>query len=134
MGCRDFAAVKKTGKNGEVTEATEETLAFALGMILYYMLTYTLPYDGLDGVTSGTRIVQEKPPTLDALSTSAFLKLLNACLEKDKAKRPNLQQLKGDFLSVLPEGSKPVAKTETAKFEPLSSTVESHETGDGEEE
>jgi hypothetical protein len=118
--------------SGEVKEATEETLSYALGMILYKMLTYRVPFQELSALDARKRIVENKRPSLDPLRDSVFAKLLEACWSKDRTKRPALVQLRREFLVALPENGKNATKSETIDIETLTSLIgNAEEDGEG---
>ncbi len=51
----------------DITDANEATLSFALGMILYYMLVYKVPFSDLGGFDAGTWICEEIRPDIGCL-------------------------------------------------------------------
>ena len=89
---------------GEVSEATEGTLSFAIGMILYEMMLFKIPFDHLDGQTAGERLSEGEMPRMGWLDGSGFEALIRMCLDVDGLKRPSLEHLKREFRELVPTG------------------------------
>ena len=87
---------------GEVSEASESTMSFAIGMILYEMLLFKMAYDELDGQTAGVRLSEGELPRMGWLGGTVFEKLIVLCLSVDPQKRPGLESLKREFHELLP--------------------------------
>ena len=88
----------------EVSEATEGTLSFAIGLILYEMMLFKMAFDELDGQTAGVRLSEGKMPWMGWLEGSGFETLIQKCLDVDGSKRPLLAHLKREFHELLGQG------------------------------
>jgi serine/threonine-protein kinase len=63
---------------------------FSVGIMLYLMLTGKAPFDGGSLITISTKIVNDPPPSLEALrpdTPPALRKIVERCLEKQPEKR-----------------------------------------------
>ena len=100
---------------GELKEATESSLSFAVGMISYEVLTFKQPFDDCDGEEAGVRIKKGERPNLDLLDESPLKSIIEKCLQENPVKRPSFDELKRTLSAYLPqpvavEGESPITK------------------------
>lgn len=90
---------------------------YALGAILYELLTGTPPFRGSNSIETLNKVIHEDPPTLDARTVPADLAVICfKCLEKDPARRYRSAAHLGEdlarFLRDEPITARPISRRE----------------------
>ncbi|KAH7819086.1 uncharacterized protein MONOS_2050 [Monocercomonoides exilis] len=79
-------------------EATKQSVAFSIGMMLWECLTLCIPLDEYDAETAGQKIANGERPSLSWISESSLSGVVKKCLEQDESLRPTIVGIKRELM------------------------------------
>ncbi|KAH7829727.1 uncharacterized protein MONOS_4055 [Monocercomonoides exilis] len=86
-------------------EATKESVAFSIGMMLWECLTLQIPFGEYEAEVAGQKIVNGERPYIDAFAASSLSTVAKECLSRTESNRPSLANLKREFIQRFPDGT-----------------------------
>ncbi|KAH7816290.1 uncharacterized protein MONOS_10156 [Monocercomonoides exilis] len=104
--------------------ATEKSVAFSIGMMLWECLTLQIPFGEYEAEVAGQKIVDGEKPNKLGIEDSGVKNVVDACLSSEASKRPTLAELKKELIGLLPVGTFVVTITDAILLEESS---EEHE-------
>ncbi|KAH7823238.1 uncharacterized protein MONOS_3504 [Monocercomonoides exilis] len=108
-------------------EATKESVAFSIGMMLWECLTLEIPFGEYMAETAGDKIVNGERPANGAERESSLFECMRSCLSQEAADRPKLMELKREFIQRFPAGAVAVTISDAVDYECSSNCVEENE-------
>ncbi|KAH7822077.1 uncharacterized protein MONOS_2898 [Monocercomonoides exilis] len=79
-------------------EATEKSVAFSIGMMLWECLTLTIPFGEYEAVIAGDKIANGERPDLRRLEGNSYENVVRASLSGAAGERPTLSELRREFV------------------------------------
>ncbi|KAH7827763.1 uncharacterized protein MONOS_17272 [Monocercomonoides exilis] len=86
-------------------EATKESVAFSIGIMLWECLTLDIPFGEYEAVIAGDKIVKGERPKMEILCESKLLQLTKCCIEQKDENRPKLSDIKRELIQLFPAGA-----------------------------
>ncbi|KAH7830245.1 uncharacterized protein MONOS_7058 [Monocercomonoides exilis] len=86
-------------------EATKESVAFSIGMMLWECLTLQIPFGEYPAEVAGQKIVNGEKPKPEAVENSSLSNAVRCTLCQQPNDRPALTDLKKEFIQHFPEGA-----------------------------
>ncbi|KAH7820544.1 uncharacterized protein MONOS_13893 [Monocercomonoides exilis] len=107
--------------------ATEKSVAFSIGMMLWECVTLEIPFEEYEGEVAGQKIVDGKKPDEMGIEESIVKRVVDECLSSEASKRPTLTEVKKELVGMFPGGTFIVTMTDAIMLE--ESSEESEENG-----
>ncbi|KAH7824273.1 uncharacterized protein MONOS_196 [Monocercomonoides exilis] len=85
--------------------ATEKSVAFSVGMMLWECLTLQIPFGEYEAEAAGQKIVNGERPSTDALQNCSLRRILKSCFSEASIDRPSLNDMKREFIQRFPPGA-----------------------------
>eukprot|EP00770_Monocercomonoides_exilis_P009868 MONOS_9821.1-p1 / transcript=MONOS_9821.1 / gene=MONOS_9821 / organism=Monocercomonoides_exilis_PA203 / gene_product=unspecified product / transcript_product=unspecified product / location=Mono_scaffold00420:4487-8983(-) / protein_length=1498 / sequence_SO=supercontig / SO=protein_coding / is_pseudo=false len=85
--------------------ATNKSVSFTIGMMLWECLTLQIPFAKYDAETAGAKIKNGERVDYSLLSSSSFDDLVKSCLSSSTEERLSLASLKREFIQHFPPGA-----------------------------
>ncbi|KAH7816082.1 uncharacterized protein MONOS_7748 [Monocercomonoides exilis] len=85
--------------------ATNKSVSFTIGMMLWECLTLQIPFAKYDAETAGAKIKNGERVDYGLLSSSSFDDLVKSCLSSNTEERLSLASLKREFIQHFPPGA-----------------------------
>ncbi|KAH7816254.1 uncharacterized protein MONOS_3034 [Monocercomonoides exilis] len=104
--------------------ATEKSVAFSIGMMLWECLTLQIPFGEYEAEVAGQKIADGEKPNELGIEDSRVKNVVDACLSSEASKRPTLAELKKELIGLFPSGTFVVTMTDAILLEESS---EEHE-------
>ncbi|KAH7825663.1 putative Protein tyrosine and serine/threonine kinase [Monocercomonoides exilis] len=82
--------------------ATEKSVVFSIGMMLWECLTLEIPFGEYEGEVAGQKIVDGEKPDKRGIEESGLKNVMDACLSSEASKRPTLAELKKELIGLFP--------------------------------
>ncbi|KAH7831370.1 uncharacterized protein MONOS_13966 [Monocercomonoides exilis] len=112
--------------------ATEKSVAFSIGMMLWECVTLEIPFGEYEGEVAGQKIADGEKPDERGIEESMMKNVVNACLSAEPSKRPTLTEVKKELVGLFPSGTFVVTMTDAIMLEE-SSEEQDEENDDGKE-
>ncbi|KAH7820145.1 uncharacterized protein MONOS_12695 [Monocercomonoides exilis] len=78
--------------------ATEKSVAFSIGMMLWECLTLEIPFGEYEAETTGQKIVNGERPDINLTEECGMWNVMRKCYSPDPLQRPTLYNLKREFI------------------------------------
>ncbi|KAH7824905.1 uncharacterized protein MONOS_12967 [Monocercomonoides exilis] len=104
--------------------ATEKSVAFSIGMMLWECLTLQIPFGDYEAAIAGQKIANGERPNERGIEESMVKNVVNACLSAEASKRPTLTEVKKELVGLFPAGTFIVTMTDAIIFEESSEEQE----------
>ncbi|KAH7831892.1 uncharacterized protein MONOS_10916 [Monocercomonoides exilis] len=114
--------------------ATEKSVAFSIGMMLWECLTLEIPFGEYEAEVAGDKIVKGEKPDERGIEESVLKNVVNACLSAEASKRPTLIEVKKELVGLFPVGTFIVTMTDAIILEESSEHEKSRESKESERE
>ncbi|KAH7831389.1 uncharacterized protein MONOS_13081 [Monocercomonoides exilis] len=85
--------------------ATEKSVAFSIGMMLWECVTLEIPFGEYEGVVAGQKIADGEKPDERGIEESMMKNVVDACLSSEASKRPTLTEVKKELVGLFPSGT-----------------------------
>ncbi|KAH7827848.1 uncharacterized protein MONOS_7872 [Monocercomonoides exilis] len=86
-------------------EATKESAAFSIGMMLCECLTLQIPFGEYEATIAGDKIVNGERPTIQSLGECSLKKAICKCWQGEPNERMSLVDMKREFIQRFPPGA-----------------------------
>ncbi|KAH7831690.1 uncharacterized protein MONOS_7911 [Monocercomonoides exilis] len=86
-------------------EATKESVAFSIGMMLWECLTLEIPFGDYEAEVAGQKIVNGERPRLEMIKGTRLFGVAKRSLSAVMEERPGLVGMKREFLGCFPPGT-----------------------------
>ncbi|KAH7831318.1 uncharacterized protein MONOS_5253fu5254 [Monocercomonoides exilis] len=97
--------------------ATEKSVAFSIGMMLWECVTLEIPFGEYEGEVAGQKIADGEKPDERGIEESGLKNMVNACLSAEPSKRPTLTEVKKELVGLFPSGTFVVTMTDAIILE-----------------
>ncbi|KAH7831337.1 uncharacterized protein MONOS_12925 [Monocercomonoides exilis] len=97
--------------------ATEKSVAFSIGMMLWECVTLEIPFGEYEGEVAGQKIADGEKPYERGIEESELKNMVNACLSAEPSKRPTLTEVKKELVGLFPDGIFVVTMTDAIILE-----------------
>ncbi|KAH7831333.1 uncharacterized protein MONOS_12921 [Monocercomonoides exilis] len=97
--------------------ATEKSVAFSIGMMLWECVTLEIPFGEYEGEVAGQKIADGEKPDERGVEESGLKNVVNACLSAEPSKRPTLTEVKKELVGLFPSGTFVVSMTDAIMLE-----------------
>ncbi|KAH7820107.1 uncharacterized protein MONOS_2842 [Monocercomonoides exilis] len=97
--------------------ATKESVAFAIGMMLWECLTLEIPFEEFDTEIAGQKILSGEKPCFESIKQSRFFDLVSSCLSQKVESRPTLLDMKKELFVVYGKDECVMMMADTIFFE-----------------
>ncbi|KAH7823127.1 uncharacterized protein MONOS_14883 [Monocercomonoides exilis] len=104
----------------EKRDATNKSVSFTIGMMLWECLTLQIPFAKYDAETAGTKIKNGERVDYDLLSSSSFEDIVKSCLSSNTEERLSLASLKREFIQHFPPGAVQLSISDAIDIEEVS--------------
>ncbi|KAH7830473.1 uncharacterized protein MONOS_6591 [Monocercomonoides exilis] len=84
-------------------EATKESVAFSIGMMLWECLTLQIPFGDYEAEVAGQKIVNGERPSVDGVMESDLAEAAEGCWAGESEARPSVVELKRMFIQHFPK-------------------------------
>ncbi|KAH7831407.1 uncharacterized protein MONOS_9415 [Monocercomonoides exilis] len=111
--------------------ATEKSVAFSIGMMLWECVTLEIPFGEYEGEVAGQKIADGEKPDERGIEESVLKNVVDACLSSEASKRPTLTEVKKELVGLFPSGTFVVTMTDAIMLE--ESSEEQDEGGESKE-
>ncbi|KAH7831421.1 uncharacterized protein MONOS_5391 [Monocercomonoides exilis] len=111
--------------------ATEKSVAFSIGMMLWECVTLEIPFGEYEGEVAGQKIADGEKPDERGIEESMMKNVVDACLSSEASKRPTLTEVKKELVGLFPDGIFVVTMTDAIMLE--ESSEEQDEGGESKE-
>ncbi|KAH7832443.1 uncharacterized protein MONOS_4593 [Monocercomonoides exilis] len=111
--------------------ATEKSVAFSIGMMLWECLTLQIPFGEYEAEVAGKKIVDGEKPDEMGIEESGLKNVVDACLSAEASKRPTLAEVKKELVGLFPSGTFVVTMADAIILE--ESSEEQEENGESKE-
>ncbi|KAH7831401.1 uncharacterized protein MONOS_9409 [Monocercomonoides exilis] len=112
--------------------ATEKSVAFSIGMMLWECVTLEIPFGEYEGEVAGQKIADGEKPNERGIEESVLKNVVDACLSSEASKRPTLTEVKKELVGLFPAGTFVVSMTDAIMLEE-SSEEQDEENDEGKE-
>ncbi|KAH7819645.1 uncharacterized protein MONOS_13676 [Monocercomonoides exilis] len=110
-------------------EATEKSVAFSIGMMLWECLTLQIPFGEYEAEAAGQKIVNGERPALEELQANSYFETIKNCISSSAEDRPSLTQLKREFIKRFPAEMVIVTMSDAIELEESSEEKEMKKSG-----
>ncbi|KAH7831278.1 uncharacterized protein MONOS_11209 [Monocercomonoides exilis] len=107
--------------------ATEKSVAFSIGMMLWECVTLEIPFGEYEGEVAGQKIADGEKPDERGIEESGLKNVVNACLSAEASKRPTLTEVKKELVGLFPSGTFVVTMTDAIILEESSEELEEND-------
>ncbi|KAH7831271.1 uncharacterized protein MONOS_11190 [Monocercomonoides exilis] len=107
--------------------ATEKSVAFSIGMMLWECVTLEIPFGEYEGEVAGQKIADGEKPDERGIEESELKNVVNACLSAEASKRPTLTEVKKELVGMFPSGTFVVTMTDAIILEESSEELEEND-------
>ncbi|KAH7826463.1 uncharacterized protein MONOS_2160 [Monocercomonoides exilis] len=97
--------------------ATEKSVAFSIGMMLWECMTLQIPFGEYEGEVAGQKIVDGEKPDEMGIEESIVKRVVDECLSSEASKRPTLTEVKKELVGIFPSVTFLVTMTDAIIFE-----------------
>ncbi|KAH7827814.1 uncharacterized protein MONOS_12979 [Monocercomonoides exilis] len=92
--------------------ATEKSVAFSIGMMLWECVTLEIPFGEYEGEVAGQKIADGEKPDERGIEESGLRNVVDACLSAEASKRPTLTEVKKELVGLFPDRTFVVTMTD----------------------
>ncbi|KAH7819892.1 uncharacterized protein MONOS_1805 [Monocercomonoides exilis] len=92
--------------------ATEKSVAFSIGMMLWECLTLQIPFGEYEAEAAGQKIVNGEVPNVGLVKDTPYLEFWRLCVSWNEADRPSLSGMKRELVGHFPAGAVMVTLTD----------------------
>ncbi|KAH7819900.1 uncharacterized protein MONOS_17906 [Monocercomonoides exilis] len=92
--------------------ATEKSVAFSIGMMLWECLTLQIPFGEYGAEAAGQKIVNGEVPNVGLVKDTPYLEFWRLCVSWNEADRPSLSGMKRELIGHFPAGAVMVTLTD----------------------
>ncbi|KAH7827838.1 uncharacterized protein MONOS_14192 [Monocercomonoides exilis] len=100
-------------------EATKESVAFSIGMMLWECLSLKIPFGEYDAEIAGQKISNGERPSLECVSESRLHNLVLSCLSQKVESRPTLLDVKKELFGMYGKGGWVMTMTDAMDVVPV---------------
>ncbi|KAH7827840.1 uncharacterized protein MONOS_13047 [Monocercomonoides exilis] len=100
-------------------EATKESVAFSIGMMLWECLSLKIPFGEYDAEIAGQKISNGERPSLESVSESRLHNLVLSCLSQKVESRPTLLDVKKELFGMYGKGGWVMTMTDAMDVVPV---------------
>ncbi|KAH7823972.1 uncharacterized protein MONOS_5179 [Monocercomonoides exilis] len=111
-------------------EATKESVAFSIGIMLWECLTLAIPFGEYEAETAGQKIVNGERPDIACVSGSTLNRLVSVCFFQQVEQRPKLSDVKRELIQRFPPGAVALTMSDAVDYEAESGDCKSGEEGE----
>ncbi|KAH7829405.1 uncharacterized protein MONOS_743 [Monocercomonoides exilis] len=104
--------------------ATEKSVVFSIGMMLWECLTLQIPFGEYGAVVAGQKIVNGERPDMKGVSGNTFEAVVKSCVSERGCERVELNVLKREFIQRFPPGTVMVTMSDAIGYNELSEEEE----------
>ncbi|KAH7819875.1 uncharacterized protein MONOS_1821 [Monocercomonoides exilis] len=105
--------------------ATEKSVAFSIGMMLWECLTLQIPFGEYEAEAAGQKIVNGERPNIEIISESRMKGMVEKAMSMNAEHRHSLTQIKREFVELFPQSAMIFTITDAICLEEQNSNIDS---------